>query len=190
MKREYYSLGEAAKIAGVSEADLIHFGATGRLDVYALLPGVFAIELYPVNTDERDRKILNGPHLIAKDDLLKYEAGSDPHIECVDEIGFSGWMLDGGNSLSDFRLVILEKDLSRLEIGTRKAMEPSQKKLPTDNKLIQTIAALLAAWPKGKLPSGKDLEQAAQSIDISISDDTIRKAIDAARKIAPKLPPA
>jgi len=66
--------------------------------------------------------------------------------------------------------------------------------LPTplsDNKLLQTTAAMLAAWPGGSRahPSGKDLEKAAQTVGVSITDDTIRKALQAAREIAPKLKP-
>lgn len=60
----------------------------------------------------------------------------------------------------------------------------------SNNTLIATIAALLASWPSGSknLPTGKDLERAAQSVGISISDDSIRKALKAAREIAPSLP--
>lgn len=57
-----------------------------------------------------------------------------------------------------------------------------------DESLLSVIAALLAQWPSGKLPSGKDLEKAAQSIGLKISDDTIRKALKAAQDIAPSLP--
>jgi hypothetical protein len=57
-----------------------------------------------------------------------------------------------------------------------------------DDSLIVVIAALLAQWPNGKLPTGKDLEKAAQTIGLKISDDTIRKALKAARDIAPSLP--
>lgn len=56
-----------------------------------------------------------------------------------------------------------------------------------DDKKIQVIAALLAAWPGAKIPSGKDLEKSAASVGVSISDDTIRKAFKAANEIAPSL---
>lgn len=56
-----------------------------------------------------------------------------------------------------------------------------------DESLIAVIAALLAQWPSGKPPTGKDLEKAAQSVGLKISDDTIRKALKAAREIAPGL---
>ncbi len=57
----------------------------------------------------------------------------------------------------------------------------------TDNTLVSTIAALLAAWPGGKPPSGKDLEKAASSVGVSVSDDSIRKALRLAKEIAPSL---
>lgn len=57
-----------------------------------------------------------------------------------------------------------------------------------DESLLAVIAALLAQWPSGNAPTGKDLEKAAQSIGIKVSDDTIRKALKAARDLAPSLP--
>jgi hypothetical protein len=60
----------------------------------------------------------------------------------------------------------------------------------SDNTLVATIAALLASFPKGKQPSGKDLERAASSVGVSVSDDSIRKALNLARDLAPSLKPA
>jgi hypothetical protein len=57
----------------------------------------------------------------------------------------------------------------------------------SDNTLVSTIAALLASWPGGKPPSGKDLEKAASSVGVSVSDDSIRKALRLAHEIAPSL---
>lgn len=67
---------------------------------------------------------------------------------------------------------------------------PLPRPAPRDGKLIETIAALLAAWPRGTsaIPSGKELEKAAQSVGLGTSDDTIRKALKAAHEIAPSLP--
>lgn len=61
--------------------------------------------------------------------------------------------------------------------------------VPTDNKLLGVIAALRAAWPSGKLPSAKELEKAAASVGVLITDDTIRKALNAAWEIAKGRPP-
>lgn len=57
----------------------------------------------------------------------------------------------------------------------------------SDNTLLATIAALLASWPSGKQPSAKDLEKAANSVGAKVSDDSIRKALNAAKEIAPSL---
>lgn len=65
---------------------------------------------------------------------------------------------------------------------------PLPRPVPRDGKLIETLAALLAAWPGGAIPSGKDLEKAAQSLGLTLSDDTIRKALKAAQEAAPSLP--
>lgn len=59
--------------------------------------------------------------------------------------------------------------------------------VPRDSNLVFTIAALLAEWPHGKIPSGKDLEKAAQTLGLTVSDDTIRKALKAAKDVAPSL---
>lgn len=66
--------------------------------------------------------------------------------------------------------------------------QAERQKTPRDSSLIGTIAALIAAWPNGKVPSGKDLEKAAQSVGLKLSDDTIRKVLSAANEIAPTLP--
>jgi hypothetical protein len=57
----------------------------------------------------------------------------------------------------------------------------------SDNTILCTLSALLAVWPKRDMPSAKDLERAAQSIGVQISDDSIRKALNAARELAPSL---
>lgn len=68
-----------------------------------------------------------------------------------------------------------------------KAISNQPTPVVRDESLIAVIAALLAQWPNRKPPSGKDLEKAAQSIGLKISDDTIRKALKAAQEIAPSL---
>lgn len=57
----------------------------------------------------------------------------------------------------------------------------------SDNSLLITLAAFMALWPSGKLPSGKELEKGAASIGLSISDDAIRNALNAAKDLAPDL---
>jgi len=54
-----------------------------------------------------------------------------------------------------------------------------------EDSVIATVAALLAQWPGGRTnwPSGKDLERAAQAIGVDVSDDTIRKVMNAAEEL-------
>ena len=95
------------------------------------------------------------------------------------------------------RIAELEAELERLrsmsqDVSARKENASAAPRYPhpalRDSSLITTIATLMAAWPGGTPPSGKDLEKAAQSLGLTISDDTIRKALRAAREIAPTLP--
>lgn len=95
------------------------------------------------------------------------------------------------------RITELEAELERLKSMSQgvsawkenaSAAARSQNPALRDNSLIATIAALLAAWPGKAIPSAKDLERAAQSLNLTISDDTIRKALKAAQEAAPSLP--
>lgn len=88
----------------------------------------------------------------------------------------------------DSLLVVRTEALRALEQSLNDSTSVAAK--VSDNTLVSTIAALLAAWPGGKPPSGKDLEKAASSIGISVSDDSIRKALRLAHEIAPSLKPA
>lgn len=84
----------------------------------------------------------------------------------------------------DAVLVVRTDSLRELE----KSISDQPAAMLRDESLLAVIAALLSQWPGGKSPSSKDLEKAAQSIGIKISDDTIRKALKAARELAPSLP--
>ena len=189
MEREYYFLSDAAQLVGVSEADLIHFGATGRLRFYALLAGCLASETFPIDAPER--LFLYGPHMMHSDDVRRIEAGVGGHLmQVADSRNFDDWTIEKPIPLGDVRLVLMGSELARKFPSLESTSTIISTKVPSDNKLLETIAALLAAWPKGKPPTGKDLEKAASAVGISISDDTILKALKAAREIAPKLPPA
>ncbi|WP_284447509.1 hypothetical protein [Fluviibacter phosphoraccumulans] len=81
----------------------------------------------------------------------------------------------------------LPVQITSTETNASKQPAPPSCPVPRDSSLITTIAALMAAWPGGTPPSGKELEKAAQSLGLTISDDTIRKVLSAAREIAPTL---
>jgi len=83
-------------------------------------------------------------------------------------------------------------DFSAISAQGSNYEKPIAQKSPQrirDSSYIKTLAALLALWPKGKLPSGKDLENAADSVDVKISDDNIRNVLREATEFAPKLLP-
>ena len=92
----------------------------------------------------------------------------------------------------------LEAELEQLksmtqEVAARKenasATQRHQPPALRDNSLIYTIAALLAQWPgKAAIPSNKELEKAAHSLGLQISDCTIGKALKAAKDAAPAIP--
>lgn len=94
-----------------------------------------------------------------------------------------GWVSTGSPLPSETTLVVRTVALREFE----KALSARPTAAVRDESLLAVIAALLAQWPNGKHPTGKDLEKAAQSIGIKVSDDTIRKALKAARDIAPSL---
>lgn len=54
-----------------------------------------------------------------------------------------------------------------------------------DSSLLATVAALICCWPGGlkNFPSGKDLENAAAAGGLTISDDTLRKVLEAAKEL-------
>ena len=74
--------------------------------------------------------------------------------------------------------------------AARPAMPSTAAPKRRDSSVLAVISALIAQWPGGneKLPSAKELECAAQSVGVSVSDDTIRKVLAEARSFAPGLP--
>lgn len=70
--------------------------------------------------------------------------------------------------------MLIEKPTTQLVASSTKGFR--------DTTLLSTIAALLLNWPGGakKAPSAKELEKAAVTSGISISDSSIRAALDSA----------
>ena len=68
----------------------------------------------------------------------------------------------------------------------RKALADAEPSKPmkghAENSYIATIAALLTTFKSNEIPSGKDLEKAANTVGIKISDDTIRSILEKAQK--------
>ncbi|PPD49118.1 MAG: hypothetical protein CTY13_03945 [Methylobacter sp.] len=88
--REYYPLAVAAEVLGCSENDLIHLGARGRLDIYAI-PSSFSV-LTIIKSDEGKAELLNEPTQplkIAIDTIRYLEAGNiEEPIEICKSGGF------------------------------------------------------------------------------------------------------
>jgi len=68
---------------------------------------------------------------------------------------------------------------------------PVRQSTPRDSSLIGALAALLAAWPGGvkKIPSERELENAAALVGVRVSNTTIGKALKMAKEAAPSLNP-
>lgn len=175
--KPFYSIDELASIFSedcyqIADAllacnvPLIHDGGNANLSRWRR----------PVHTgSDGSRWVTTGTHPVPNPDQVVVSSDALPE----------SWVL----AIKDAELRNEQESDQELERSTNDAQDSLGKRLPiiTDNTLISTIAALLAAWPKGKWPSGKELEQAAESVGVSISDDSIRKALDAAIKLATRL---
>ena len=177
----------------VTEDDVLSYAADGSLELHALISHQKCDVL---NREE----IKRDPNIIAPDGttfLFKSYAQIDDKkatvilqkgVYSLKELYVDGMTLQpisGSFDVSKNDIYVLREEKKRFE----KSQSTSAPAI-SDNSLIATIAALLASFPKGKQPTGKELEKAASSIGVAISDDTIRKALKAARELAPSLPPA
>lgn len=81
----------------------------------------------------------------------------------------------------DAMFVVTTEALREFEQSVNEEQKESPK--ITDNTLLATIAALLANFPSGKEPTGKDLEKAANVVGVKISDDSLRKALKTAKAL-------
>lgn len=99
------------------------------------------------------------------------------------------YMLDSeqeySRSITWPQLLFRRSDLDSLTDIPAKSEPIKKAAQPRDTSLISTVAALMCCWPGGlnKIPSGKDLENAASASGFSISDDTARKVLKAAKDI-------
>ncbi len=171
MEREYYLIEDAAKKIGCTSSDLIHYGALGRLDLYALMPGCmakgrfwdgdpaeneYAEEQEPCGEYEDGnyplRRQLTGSYLLSKFDIQRIEAGDRKSLAYITEkfsegSGLTAWELDEPIPLLDLKIVVLPKDISKLISDKPEQPEP---------KNVQ--AGALVATPTSD--TGKDDEEA------------------------------
>lgn len=93
-------------------------------------------------------------------------------------------MCDNG----DFERVVMLRDLVEFEsLCAGDGSVPEGRSAMRDDSLFGVIAALMASFPKGKIPSARELEKSANAVGVKISDSTIEKALKAARSRASNL---
>ena len=204
-EKRFFTTAELAQRWEVLEADVIHLVETGELRLvikFAALSGKRGIGFVRLGQRSKPMFVLGSDELrSAIDDKNSFRvmvaAGSEALGE--DSVAWIG-VYTTGNSVKDFcsaieaatetslpqdEFVILLEDVLLFE--SKYAAGDSICRSVSDNTMLSTVAALLASWPNGKQPTGKDLERAAASVGVTISDDSIRKALKAARELAPSL---
>jgi len=206
----YIRLAQAAEMLGTDQDTLLIAAGERRIRLFGLVNKAFNAQ--ELNEEDRGEWACNGePKRIhfyfahiqswSAYDLLFGQPGE---VVLVTEAGdgklWLGAPEDNDNDLEEWRYISRDRVfLKRTDVESIKAAHatpapdtikdaPLPRSIPRDNSLIGTLAALLAAWPGGAIPSGKDLEKAAQLLGLTLSDDTIRKALKAAQEAAPSLP--
>ncbi len=176
MEQKYYQIEEAAKIAGCSLNDLIHFGAIGELKIHVLMPGCMAKgTIWSADPSEdwwagdqisevgSETAQLTGPFQLTKFDISRIEAQSKGSLSYVSE-KFSdsiissyspeimsgsiiSWQIDESIPLSDLRLVVMVEDMDKLTKKIRGAPHGVDKPLnTTERNTLLTIIAALCNY--------------------------------------------
>lgn len=211
LKKFYTTIEESAKQLCCTPDELLQFASYGQIELCVLIPRqrVSAV-IYSEDNKllEFDRSPIAAIHcgpcalyplqwraFLANREIrtysIKWIYAGYPGIERYQQAqGFKDWLIvpdthdETPIRISECTIVVRQEEIERIL-----SEQQTGRKITaiSDNTLISTIAALLAAFPKGKPPSGKDLERAAQCVGVSVSDDSIRKALALAREIAPSL---
>lgn len=198
----FVRLADAASMLGVDDDNMLLAAAEKKIKAWGLLnePREAQKVIYDLATTDPPL-ILEGrlwrPMFVplskfSAGDILKHGKGRVGLLTEEDERGAVWRDKEDEPAYITKSAVFFKRDdiMALLNTDQDRSLKASVKPTPTDNSLLGTIAALLAAWPRGNPPSGKDLEKAAQAVGVAITDDTIRKALKAARDIAKGLPPA
>lgn len=192
-EKRFFSVAEVAARWEVEAKDVLHLIEVGDLKSVpkvAALSEKRGVSFYvSPNATEATRLLFN------REELPDYIPGTLLVITYPSGEETAGEALDRRHSdmraNGDFEKVVMLSDA--VEFEERCAADgsvPDSRPKIRDESLYAVIAALLASFPSGKQPSGKDLEKAASSVGVSISDDTIRKALKAAREMSTGLPAA
>lgn len=186
-ERRYFTPGDLAKRWEVEISDVEHLIETSQLQAqskFAARGGyertVFVIKGYK-ETDDLTSDIEFEEIYPAREVVLVLPIGEDKLRSMkVKEVNA---MLKE-NFGDDIEQVVLLEEVLRFEAqcSEQDRNEHGSSGI-RENTLLATIAALKALWPKGDVPSAKELEKAASSIGIRISDDSIRNAMKRADDI-------
>ncbi len=197
MEQKYYQIEEAAKIAGCSSSDLIHYGALGQLKLHVLMPGCMAKGAYwdddpaeneyaceQVGEDGPEVAQLIGPYQLTKFDIGRIEAQAKVPLSYVVTKYFDSltlWSLDDPIPLPDLRLVVMVEDMDKLTKEIRGAPHSVDKPMNTTerNTLLTIIAALCNYSDIKHQERGTAGQIAKLTVDIGaeVSDDTILTAL-------------
>jgi len=215
IKTTHIRLQQAAEMLA-TDADTLLIAATeGRITLYGLLNQSLRANLIKYDPDTESHMILDTKNHrfmfievtpVGAGDLLKtgetesawVSSGANQFGEYWEEDFVPGTGFHSPESFSLKSIFLLRTEVQAIsEKGILPPVDTVREPVSrgaeinrtriADTTLTSTIAALLASWPSGKLPSGKDLERAASAVGINVSDDSIRKALDAARELAPSL---
>ena len=211
LNKFYSSLEDSARQLSCTKDDLIQFAAYGQIELCILIPRNYVSAII-YNADgtlvDFDRPPIAAIHcgpcalyplqwrtFLANRECrtysIKWIYSGYPSIEKYQKTpGFKDWLVAPYDdvsrpiTISECAIVVRQDEIERVL-----SEQQTGRKVTTasDNTLVATIAALLASFPNGKHPSGKELEKNATLMGITISDDSIRKALNLAKEIAPSL---
>ncbi len=199
MEREYYLIGDAATKAKCTASDLIYCGKMGRLDLYALMRGGMAEGTF-WDSDPRENEYaessslfdghqnsnfpsksqLTGHYLLMKFDIERIEAGDVKPLVFVSEkfLGegrdFIVWELEEPIPLSDLKIVVLSKDISKFISDKPEQPEPKQPEPKAINEInqvwqseLESMAAELIKQHKKSLATKRKLAKTlGEKIDV------------------------
>jgi len=188
-------LAKAAEMLGTDETTLLIAAAEQRIQLYLLLNEILRVYCEGLSDPSMEGEatrhflfvpvspydaasIIQGRGLIytsfwdGEESFVVVHQDDDPFIPANRCLVFANH--------EDIRAIISSGLPKEKTVPDIKAKVPSE---PRQNTMLATVAALLAAWPKGKIPSGKDLENAAGLVKVNVSDDSIRKVILQAKEM-------
>lgn len=183
-------LAKAAEMLGTDETTLLVAAVEQRVQLYWLLNEDVLAERWGLDDPARagEMKELYCMFVpIASRSAASIIQGCNFEIGELDDSEDDLWTVDHMNPRivpADRSLVFAKRDDVQAIISNGLPKEntiPDAKANvpynPRPNTLLATVAALLACFPPGKVPSGKELERNSELVGVKVSDDVIRKVI-------------